>query len=139
LSPTNKRGNGLGRYARKRLQVLSGSAHLVEIDLIRVGQRFPVDRVLPSVPYFVFLSRAERRPRVEYWPIPIAQPLPVIPVPLLPGDPDVSLDLQAALNTVHATVGYEFMIDYSTAPPGPLSPEDAVWVEERLRQAGRRP
>ncbi len=37
LSPTNKRGPGREEYAGKRLQILSGGAHLVEIDLLRVG------------------------------------------------------------------------------------------------------
>jgi hypothetical protein len=60
LSPTNKRGSGREEYSVKRLQILSGPAHLVEIDLLRVGSRFPTARPLPEVPYFVFLSRAER-------------------------------------------------------------------------------
>src|ERR1700722_12061409 len=82
LSPTNKRGPGREEYAAKRFQILSGTAHLVEIDLLRVGTRFPTAKALPVVPCFVFISRAERRDQVEVWPIALEQALPGFPVPL---------------------------------------------------------
>src|SRR5579884_3115678 len=93
LSPTNKRGPGREEYAAKRFQILSGPAHLVEIDLLRVGARFPTAQPPPAAPYFVFLSRSGQRAVVEAWPIALEQPLPAVAVPLLPGDPDVTLDL----------------------------------------------
>jgi hypothetical protein len=138
LSPTNKRGTGRDEYMAKRLGILSGSAHLVEIDLLRAGARFPTSDPLPAAPYFVFNSQAERRSKVDVWPILLEQPLPTIPVPLLPDDPDVPLDLQAALNTEYDIIGYDELIDYSQPPPGPLTAAQAAWVEERLRSAGRR-
>src|SRR5437588_8402129 len=73
LSPTNKRGPGREEYAAKRFQILSGDAHLVEIDLLRVGARFPTAEPLPAAPYFVFVSRAGRRHEVETWPIALEQ------------------------------------------------------------------
>jgi hypothetical protein len=138
LSPTNKRGPGREEFAAKRFQILSGPAHLVEIDLHRVGSRFPTAQPPPAAPYFVFLSRAGQRAVVEAWPIPLDAPLPLIPVPLLPGDPDVQLDLQRALQTVYDIIGYDDLIDYSQPPPGPLSPPEVTWVEEQLRRSGRR-
>ena len=48
------------------------------------------------------------------------------------------LDLQEALDTVHRLYRYDRLVNYTQAPPTPLSPEEAAWVEERLRQAGRR-
>jgi hypothetical protein len=138
LSPTNKRGTGRAEYEAKRLEVLSGGAHLFEIDLLRAGARFPTSDPLPTAPYFVFISRTERRSKVEVWPILLEQPLPTIPVPLLPDDPDVPLDLQAALTAEYDIIGYDELIDYTQPPPGPLIPEQRAWVEERLRSAGRR-
>src|SRR5215213_9633069 len=52
LSPTNKRGDGRSEYLRKRRRLLRSQAHLLEIDLVRVGRRYPVARELPPVPYF---------------------------------------------------------------------------------------
>jgi len=138
LSPTNKRGPGLEEYARKRFQILSGTAHLVEIDLLRAGTRFPTAEPLPAVRYFVFVSRAGRRQEVEVWPIALEQPLPAVTIPLLPGDAPVPLDLQQALAVVYDIIGYDELLDYTQPPPGPLTPAETAWVEERLRRAGRR-
>ena len=86
LSPTNKRGDGRAEYLMRRQRLLLSAAHLLEIDLLRSGQRVPIRKTLPLHPYFVFVSRAERRPIIEVWPIRLDTPLPVVPVPLLPGD-----------------------------------------------------
>lgn len=138
LSPTNKRGPGRDEYAGKRFQLLSGDVHLVEIDLLRIGTRFPTVQPLPTVPYFVFVSRAGRRGEVEVWPIALEQPLPDVPIPLLAGDPPVLLELQQALGVVYDIIGYDELIDYKLPPPGPLSPVETIWIEEQLRRAGRR-
>jgi hypothetical protein len=139
LSPTNKRGPGRDEYAGKRFDVLSGPAHLVEIDLVRSGARFPIAQPLPPVSYFVFVSRSGRRGEVEVWPIALEQRLPAVRIPLLPGDSDVILDLQQALGVVYDIIGYDELIDYTQPPPGPLMPAEAAWIDEQLRRAGRRP
>ena len=135
LSPTNKRGDGRVEYLEKRNRILVSRSHLREIDLLRQGQRVPTREPLPTAPYFVFLSRAERRPVTEVWPVALEQPLPTVPVPLLPGDPDVPLDLQATFAQVYDGVGYDLAVDYSRPSQVPLSPEQAVWAEQRLRAA----
>ena len=138
LSPTNKRGEGLAQYRERRRELLAAPAHFIEIDLLRIGERFPVTTPLPSVPYFVFVSRANRRPRVETWPIALDQPLPTIPVPLLTGDQDVMLDLQLALQTIYRLFKYHRAADHSGNPQVPLSYEQSEWAIERLRLAGLR-
>ncbi|MBI4769073.1 MAG: DUF4058 family protein, partial [Chloroflexi bacterium] len=66
LSPVNKRPGheALEDYQRKRRALLRSAAHLLEIDLLRAGRRWPVVAPLPDAPYFVFLSREYRRPKV---------------------------------------------------------------------------
>ncbi len=139
LSPTNKRGEGRDEYLAKRRRILQSPTHLVEIDLLRAGRRIPMTRELPSAPYFVFVGRFEVRPETDVWPIRLDQPLPIIPVPLLPGDADVLLDLQLALTTVYDLSEYDLEIDYTQPPEGPLDPEQTTWVDERLRAEGLRP
>jgi hypothetical protein len=73
------------------------------------------------------------------YPIPLGQPLPVVPVPLLPGDADSQLDLQQALTVVYDECGLNYMIDYKNPPEIPFAPEQATWVDEYLRAAGLRP
>lgn len=94
---------------------------------------------LPEAPYFVILSRAERRPVAQVWPIPFAEPLPVLPVPLLDPDPDVPLDLGGAVAAVYERASYDLRIDYVRSPPGPpLTVADTAWLESRLQAAGHR-
>ncbi len=136
LSPTNKRGRGQHQYLRKRQRILQSDVHLLEIDLLRQGRRVPMQQPLPPTPYFVFLSRAERRPIVEVWPIRLQGRLPIVPVPLLAGDADVSLDLQLALDTTYDALRYDLTVDYTRLPEVALEGEDAAWANERLRAAG---
>lgn len=138
LSPTNKRGDGRAEYLAKRRRILLSTAHLLEIDLLRQGQRVPMQQPLPRSPYFIFLSRGEKRPMTEIWPISLAEPLPVIPVALLPSDKDEALDLQEAFATIYDLLGYDLALDYTQPPEIPLSQEDAAWAETLLRAAGLR-
>jgi hypothetical protein len=138
LSPTNKRGDGRQEYLAKRRRILLSTAHLLEIDLLRQGQRVPMQRPLPPAPYFIFLSRAEKRPLTEIWPISLKEPLPVVPIPLLPEDADVALDVQQVFTTTYDLLGYDLALDYTQPPEIPLLKEDAAWAEARLRMAGLR-
>ena len=137
LSPVNKRGKGAREYNEKRLQVLETETHLLEIDLLRQGERIRLVGELPVAPYFVFLSRWTRRPKTEIYPIQLRARLPVVPVPLLPPDPDAPLDLQAALDACFELVGYEQLLDY-TPLLADLSTEDAAWLDETLHAANLR-
>jgi hypothetical protein len=99
LSPVNKRPGheAFEAYRRKRRDLLRTDVHILEIDLLRAGTRPPLATALPAASYFIFLSRGNRRPRVEIWPLRIREEIPVVPVPLSPPDPDVPLDLGKAI------------------------------------------
>jgi hypothetical protein len=139
LSPTNKRGAGRKEYLRKRQKLLRSTAHLLEIDLLRQGKRVPMRQTLPAADYFVFWSRAGKRPKTEAWPIGLDESLPTVPVPLLAPDADVPLELQTAFANVYDLCGYDLSVDYAKSPKVPLS---AAWrsrAAERLPEAGTRP
>lgn len=137
LSPANKRG-GRKEYLKKRRRILAGSTHLIEIDLTRRGRRVPMMDPLPPAPYFVLLSRIQRRPIMDVWAITLRDPLPSVPVPLMYGDADVELSLAEAFTAVYDIFNYDLTLDYSKPPEGPLSPEEAAWAEQLLRERGLR-
>lgn len=135
LSPANKRRTSEGRdeYFHKRREILASAAHLLEIDLLRGGERPPLERPVPVAPYYVVLSRAERRPTVAVWPIQLEDRLPILPVPLVQPDPDVPLDLGVALASIYERGAYALRLDYSQSPPPPpLSDADTAWVDKLL-------
>lgn len=137
LSPVNKRPSHRAylAYQRKRRAILRSEVHLLEIDLLRGGERPPLARPVPAAPYYVVLSRANRRPTVEVWPLQMADRLPVLPVPLQEPDPDVPLDLGAAVASVYERGAYASQIDYRQPPPPPaLSKPEAAWLETLLHQ-----
>lgn len=135
LSPANKRAghDDCREYQRKRLAVLCSAVHLVEIDLLRRGERPPLTVPVPAAPYYGVVSRAERRPTVDVWPIQLSERLPVLPVPLMAPDPDTPLDLMAAFESVYDRGPYARAINYQEPPPPPpLSPEERAWMAELL-------
>ncbi len=134
LSPVNKR-TGLERqnYLRKRRELLRADVHVMEIDLLRGGQRTPLEITPPPTPYYVTLAHADQRPYVDIWPIGLETRLPVVPIPLYEPDPDVPLDLGAVVRSVYERGGYVARIDYRQPPPPPaLTDEQAAWVETLL-------
>jgi hypothetical protein len=143
LSPYNKRPReGLEEYRAKRSRLLSSSTHLIEIDLLRGGERTGPELEEPPLDceYLLLVNRFNvDAPRVsEIWPVSLNEPLPRLPLPLLPGDDDAIVDLNAAIHAVYASRGYGWRIDYrQPVPPPMLRPAIAAWMAEHLREEGR--
>jgi hypothetical protein len=141
LSPSNKQAgtDSYEAYQRKRRDLLQSDVHLLELDLLRRGTRWPFNTVLPDAPYFAFLGRAGSHPLVEVWPITFCEPPLPVAIPLRPPDPDIALDLGLALAEIYEQGAFELRIDYRQAPPPPaLSPDESVWIDKVLHEAGLR-
>ena len=137
LSPANKRpgAEGAEAYEKKRQELFRSNAHMIEIDLLRAGRRPQVARPLPDAPYFIFLSRVQRRPNIEIWPLSLREPIKRIPVPLRYPDPAVALDLGLAIHEAYRRARYDLEIDYREEPPAPpLTADDAAWLDSFLRE-----
>ena len=133
LSPVNKRGSGLQAYREKRRRILQSDVHLIELDLLRGGERpgWEVNAPPIDADYILLINRAgEGDVRIsEIWPVHLNQSLPVLPVPLLFPDPDVPLDLGEALRNVYTRAVYARRIDYRQPLPAPeIRPAMAQWL-----------
>lgn len=143
LSPVNKRGRGLQQYRQKREQLLLSACHLVELDLLRRGERPGWElEDLPAATAYICLvnrARADELRISEIWPLALADPLPTLPIPLLAPDADVALDLGTALRQIYVRARYGRRLSYSEDPPPPeLSPEQGAWLDAHLSGLGLR-
>jgi len=132
LSPTNKRRGADARaeYLAKRHEVLASETNLVEIDLLRGGQRLPVSEDLPPGDYYAFVCRGNRRYEAEVYAWPLQATLPSIPIPLKPEDADVRLDLQAALATSYDRLGFDYSLDYGRDVVPSLPEREESWLRQ---------
>jgi hypothetical protein len=140
VSPSNKAPGSTGRreFLAKRDEVVTSNAHLVEIDLLRAGERSPADPVESPADYRVAVVSATKREWMRLWPIRLKDPLPVIGVPLKPPDADAPIDLGAVLADVYAAGHYEQSVNYRKPPVPPLPRALAGWANKLLREKGLR-
>jgi hypothetical protein len=134
LSPTNKAaGEDRENYLVKRSEYLGSRINLVEIDLLRSGERMPWgDPSPPTANYYVLISRVEEFPTAGVWPLSIRESLPEIPIPLSPPDEEAQLFLQKCFDRAYDEGRYQLEIDYSQPPSPPLTESDATWSRELL-------
>ena len=134
LSPTNKIAGSFGRasFLRKRREVLAGDAHWMEIDLLRDGLRTPRLANVPDTDYRVYLSRSGPPRDAFVWPIRLQDRLPTVAFPLRGDDPDVPLDLQAAVTAAVERGSYDLDADYAADPVPPLSGPAEAWARSVL-------
>jgi hypothetical protein len=133
FSRTNKEEPGRSLYVAKRNALIPHPVHLVELDLLLKGQRLRLEQALPAADYYAFVSRWDRRPNCEVYHWTMQQPLPAIPIPLRPPDPDVWIDIAAVFRTTYQRGRYARSIDYAGPPPIALDAERLAWVTERAR------
>lgn len=133
LSPTNKAGAGLRDYLAKRNALIRQDINLVELDFLIAGRRLPMEAPLPAGEYFAFVAPGDRRPDCNVYPWTVRDPLPVIPIPLLPPDPAIELDLGPIFRGVYHRARYARSIDYNAPLTLPLPPETRAWAETRAR------
>jgi Protein of unknown function (DUF4058) len=136
LSPSNKRSGteGWHQYTHKRQVYLEGAANFVEIDLLRGGRRMPMRDDWPDGPYYLLVGRKTQPLRCTVWQAHYLRPLPAIPIPLAAPDSDVTIALQPLVEAVYARSHYDRIIDYHQPLNPPLSPAEATWLQEQLRQ-----
>jgi Protein of unknown function (DUF4058) len=153
VSPSNKRrGPDRRTYLQKQSEVLESDVSLIELDLLRGGDRLLanvelqtwVGSLQPPPDYVVLINRAWQRAEgfraFQIFPIPLDEPLPVIPVPLRQDQTELPLDLQYVFNRVYDSGPYRRgAVNYLQPPDPPLVDVQAAWAQHRLREASQTP
>ncbi len=94
LSPSNKSGEDRDGYLQTRAEYFAAKVNLVELDLLRDGERVPFDKPKPPpADYYALVCRGDRHPKAPVWGWTVRDPLPVLPIPLKPADGDIALEL----------------------------------------------
>ncbi len=141
LSLTSKTPGAHGRdlYKRKQKEILASQVHLVEIDLLRGGEHttaVPLDRAIAecgSFDYHVSVHEFDDLETFYVYPIKLEDRLPLIAIPLLAGDPSVTLDLQSVFDRCYDAGPYAREIRYGTDAVIPsLRPDQAAWAERTV-------
>jgi hypothetical protein len=85
-----------------------------------------------SLPVSRLVRRAHEPNRGVCYKARLQDQLPVIRVPLRPGDADVRLDLQKLIDDAWQDGGY-YSLRHTQGPLPPFDDADTDWVRERLR------
>jgi len=135
-SPANKTRGTAGRasFESQREEAFAAGVNWVEIDLLRTRDGHPSRRRFPHHQYAIVSSPVELRPAVNVWPVRITDPLPVVGIPLGPGEPEAALDIQHAFDLVYDRSAYEVTAEYAAEPSPTLPAELAKWAEALLRK-----
>ena len=141
LSLSNKSPGNPGReqFLTKQKEILGGPVHLVEIDLLRGGThttavpRELIEAKVGPFDYHVSVHRFDRPTAFLVYPLSMRLRLPPLAIPLLPGDPDVTVDLQAVFDRAYDAGPYRREVDYGGDPViPPFRPDQAKWVASQL-------
>lgn len=152
VSPANKRPcDDRDAYLSKRKEIVESATSLIEIDLLRKGERpwterqyaDQLSRLSPAPDYLIAIGRSWHRGlqiRYHLFPVSVREVLPVIPIPLREGEQEITLDLQHIFRRTYDSGPYaRGAIDYSGPADPPLSDDDAKWAAERIQAAKRPP
>src|SRR5262249_3364460 len=98
---------------------------------LRGGRLMPLTTRQPvEGDYRILVSRGASRPRAWLYAFGVRQAIPAIPIPLLPRDPEPSLDLNTVLHALYERARFDLRLDYNKPPSPPLEEEDAAWARD---------
>jgi len=119
LSPANKIGGaGQRQYLDKQDEILGSDASLVEIDLVRAGNRvlaLPAEKIplQNREAYLACISPGWERNRRHLYIMPLREPLRRLPIPLRKDEKRIGLDLQKLIEQAYEAGRYDDT-DYRT-------------------------
>ena len=141
LSPSNKNPSDPGRLAfqNKQDRFRKAGVNLVEIDLLRAGSHttaidlYSLRKAVGHYDYHASVFQAAEK-RFLVKGIKLADPLPKIVVPLDPGVPSITIDLQPIFERAYKTGRYGRLLNYQRPCEPALNASQLQWADERIKQ-----
>jgi hypothetical protein len=138
LSPSNKyAGADRDRYLLKRDEFIANGTNMVEIDLLRSGNRLPIGPI-PDGDYYVYVTDGAYYDRVAIWVFTVREDMPSFQIPLTQKHKPLVLALRPCFDRAYDEANYGPQIDYSLPPVPPLRSTDAAWAAELIKKASRK-
>lgn len=139
LSPTNKKTKeGRRSYLDKREKILQSDTNLVEIDLIRTGEKMPIVTRVYDTDYRILTVRSYRFPSAQLFAFSVKETIPNFSIPLQKGEEEIELNLQHLLLGIYERARFDLTLDYNIPPVPDLLTEDREWMDILLKEQGRR-
>jgi hypothetical protein len=142
MTPGNKTVGDQSRklfLSRQKDVLNAATSHLIEIDLLRGGRHatIAIEELLPSqagpFDYHVCVRRFDQPGKLQIYAFELPDCLPRIGVPLLPGDGEVPLDLQAVFNRCYDMGPYRKRVHYTLDRiDPPLVRKRVAWAQQIL-------
>jgi Protein of unknown function (DUF4058) len=113
------------------------SARIPDRYVVRLAKRSYIELAddWPVSPYYLLVARRQVLDQGLVWPAFSVRPLPQIPVPLLPADPDLHLSLQPMVDAIYRRSRYD--IDYARSASLPLSAEERALISPARKSPKR--
>ncbi len=86
--------------------------------------------------YHILVSRSATRPMADLYAFNLADPIPVVSVPLHADDQEPLLDLSRLLSQIYDQAGFDQAIDYTQPLTNFTQLADIAWVDGWLRSLG---
>jgi hypothetical protein len=138
LSPTNKLpGKPSLEYERKLDEYYNADASIVQIDLLRTGERHmsffgpPPPRAFAEAHYYTTIYHVGKAHHFDVYPMQLHKPLPEIRIPLRQGESEIRVALQPLMDRVYHNG--RFRIDYQQPLVPPLSDQESAWLAQRVK------
>lgn len=87
-----------------------------------------LSREMPRSDYRILVSPESKRPTAYLYPFNLRDPISTVPLPLLPGDPEPTMELNSIMHGMVERARYDLRLKYARAPIPPLSEGDAAWA-----------
>jgi hypothetical protein len=139
ISPTNKiTKEGRKAYLNKREKLLASDTNLIEIDLIRSGEKMPILTNIPETDYRILVVRNDQLPSAQLYGFDLRDTIPDFTIPLQSNETELELNLQNLLLEIYEQAGFDLTLDYSHDPVPNVLEKDRKWLDSVLKQQERR-